>query len=193
APTQVVIVPIWKNDKQKADVLAYCDSVVQELKDLNISVKLDDRENYNPGWKFNEHEAAGIPLRITIGPRDLENNNVELARRDTRDKNIESREEIAEKANGLLKTIQSELFEKAQKRINDNTRSADSYDEFKEMVENEGGFIYAHWDGTAETEEKIKDETKATIRLIPLEKGEPGKCMVTGKPSKQKVLFARAY
>ncbi|HET6528910.1 MAG TPA: proline--tRNA ligase [Balneolaceae bacterium] len=193
APNQVVIVPIWKNDEQKSAVLEYGDKIIAELKDLDVRVKLDDRENMSPGWKFNEHEAAGIPLRITIGPRDLENNNVELARRDTRDKNIVSREGIAQKAADLLKTIQNELFKSAQERITQNTHSVDSYDEFKKIIENEGGFVYAHWDGTAETEEKIKDETKATIRCIPLEGGEPGKCMVTGKPSKQKVLFARAY
>ncbi|HEX6981878.1 MAG TPA: proline--tRNA ligase [Balneolaceae bacterium] len=193
APNQVVIVPIWKNDEQKSVVLEYGDQIIAELKDLDIRVKLDDRENMSPGWKFNEHEAAGTPLRITIGPRDLENNNVELARRDTRDKNIVNREGIAEKAAGLLETIQKELFQSAQERISDNTHSVDSYDDFKEIIENEGGFVYAHWDGTSETEEKIKDETKATIRCIPLEDGESGKCMVTGKPSKQKVLFARAY
>jgi prolyl-tRNA synthetase len=193
APNQVVIVPIWKNDEQKSDVLKYGNKIIAELKDLGVRVKLDDRENMSPGWKFNEHEAAGIPLRITIGPRDLEHNNVELARRDTRDKNIVDREGIAQKATDLLEIIQTELFESAKERINQNTHSADSYDQFKEIIENEGGFVYAHWDGTAETEEKIKDETKATIRCIPLEDGEPGKCMVTGKPSEQKVLFARAY
>lgn len=193
APHQVVIVPIWKSDEQKSAVLNYADEIIQELKELNIRVKLDDRENMSPGWKFNEHEAAGIPLRFTIGPRDLENNNVELARRDTRDKNIESRDGIAQKASNLLKTIQNELFETAQKRIKENTHTVESYQDFKDVIETKGGFIYAHWDGTAETEEKIKDETRATIRLIPLENGENGKCMVTGKPSEQKVLFARAY
>lgn len=193
APNQVVIVPIWKNDEQKKEVLDYCQEIIDDLEALNVRVKLDERENMSPGWKFNEHETAGIPLRLTIGPRDLENNNVELARRDTLDKNIVSRDGIAQKVDDLLDTMQDDLFESAQERIQKNTHSVDSYEEFKEVIENEGGFVYAHWDGTPETEEKIKDETKATIRCIPLEDGEEGECMVTGKPSQQKVLFARAY
>jgi prolyl-tRNA synthetase len=193
APNQVVIVPIWKNDEQKEQVLDYCQEIMDELNALNIRIKLDDRENMSPGWKFNEHEAAGIPLRLTIGPRDLENNNVELARRDTLDKNIVSRDGIAQKVDELLDTIQDDLYQSAQNRIRENTHTVDSYEEFKNVIDNEGGFVYAHWDGTAETEEKIKDETKATIRCIPLEEGKEGQCMVTGEPSKQKVLFARAY
>lgn len=193
APNQVVIVPIWKSDEQKEEVLDYCQEIIDELNALNIRIKMDDRENMSPGWKFNEHEAAGIPLRLTIGPRDLENNNVELARRDTLDKNIVSRDGIALKVDGLLDTIQNDLYESAQNRIRENTHTVDSYEKFKEVIKNEGGFVYAHWDGTAETEEKIKDETKATIRCIPLEDDEEGECMITGNPSKQKVLFARAY
>lgn len=193
APNQVVIVPIWKSDEQKEAVLNYCNEIIDELKALNIRVKLDDRENTSPGWKFNEHEAAGIPLRLTIGPRDLENNNVELARRDTLDKNIVTREGIASKVDKLLDTIQQTLFDAAKERIDKNTHTVDSYNEFKDVIENKGGFVYAHWDGTPETEEKIKDETKATIRCIPLEDGEKGECMVTGEPSEQRVLFARAY
>lgn len=193
APTQVVIVPIWRSDEQKANVLDYADSILQELRDLDISVKLDDRENYNPGWKFNEHETAGIPLRIAVGPRDLKNNNVELARRDTLDKNIVEREGLGERIDNLLKQIQQDLYDAAKERRENKTTTVDSYDKFKKVLDEEGGFIYAHWDGTAETEEKIKEETKATIRCIPLEDGEPGKCMVTGEPSEQRVLFARAY
>ncbi len=193
APTQVVIVPIWKNDEQKANVLTYCDSIVQELRGLDISVKLDDRENYNPGWKFNEHEAAGIPVRIVAGPRDLENNNLELARRDTLDKQIVERNNIGKRIEELLETIQNDLYESARQRIRDNTHTVDTYEDFKETLDNKGGFIYAHWDESPETEEKIKEETKATIRCIPLEAGEEGKCMVTGKPSPRRVLFARAY
>jgi prolyl-tRNA synthetase len=193
APNQVVIVPIWKSDEQKNKVLEYCNEVMDELKEHNIRIKLDDRENISPGWKFNEHEAAGIPLRLTIGPRDLKNNNIELARRDTREKDIVTRKDIGNRAADLLDIIQTSLFNKAKKRIEENTHEVDTYEDFKEIINNEGGFIYAHWDGTAETEEKIKEETKATIRCIPLEEGEEGKCMVTGKPSKQKVLFARAY
>lgn len=169
--------------------------IIDELREKDIRVKLDDRENYNPGWKFAEHEAAGIPLRIAVGPRDLENNNVELARRDTLEKNIVDRKGLGERISKQLKQIQQDLFEAAHQRIEENTHQADSYDEFKEIIEEKGGFVYAHWDGTAETEEKIKDDTKATIRLIPLDnsEGEKGKCMVTGKPSEQKVLFARSY
>lgn len=193
APNQVVIVPIWKSDKQQTQVLEYCQTIINELKEEGIRVKLDDRETHNPGRKFAEHEAAGIPLRLAIGPRDLENNNVELARRDTLEKNIVIREGIAPKVVDLLDTIQNELYEAAQTRIKQNTHSADSYEEFKQIIENEGGFVYAHWDGSADTEAKIKQETKATIRCIPLKEGESGQCMVTGKPSSQKVLFAQSY
>lgn len=193
APTQVVIVPIWKSDEQQKNVLEYCDTIIKELKGLNIRVKLDDRENYNPGWKFAEHEAAGIPLRIAVGPRDLENHNVELARRDTLEKNIVDRDGLGERIEKTLKQIQQDLYDSAQQRIEANTHTVDSYEEFKEVIEEKGGFVYAHWDGTEETEEKIKEETKATIRCIPLSESEEGKCMVTGKPSKQKVLFARSY
>ncbi len=193
APTQVVIVPIWKSDEQQATVLEYCDGIIKELKELDVRVKLDDRENYNPGWKFAEHEAAGIPLRIAVGPRDLENHNVELARRDTLEKNIVDRGGLGERIENTLQQIQKDLYDSAHQRIEDNTHTVDSYDEFKKILDDKGGFIYAHWDGTAETEEKIKDETKATIRCIPLSDGEEGKCMVTGKPSDKKVLFARSY
>ena len=193
APTQVVVVPIYRSDEQREAVLEYADSIYDELTDLGIRIKVDDRDNYNPGYKFAEHEAAGIPLRIAVGPRDLENNNVELARRDLKSKNIESREGLGERVKKLLGDIQSELFEKANQRREEMTTEVDSYDEFQKVIENKGGFVWAHWDGSAETEEKIKEDTKATIRLIPLEEGDEGKCMVTGKPSKQKVLFARSY
>ncbi|MDZ7808554.1 MAG: proline--tRNA ligase [Gracilimonas sp.] len=193
APTQVVVVPIYRSDEQREAVLEYADAIYDELKELGVRIKVDDRDNYNPGYKFAEHEAAGIPLRIAVGPRDLENNNVELARRDHNSKNIESREGLGGRVKKLLDDIQDELFVKAKKRRDENTREADSYEEFQEMIEEKGGFIWAHWDGTPETEEKIKEDTKATIRLIPLEKGDEGKCMVTGRPSKQKVLFAISY
>lgn len=193
APTQVVIVPIYRSDEQREAVLEYADSIYDELKELGVRIKVDDRDNQNPGYKFAEHEAAGIPLRIAVGPRDLENNNVELARRDTKEKNIESREGLSERIQKLLADIQDELFTKAKKRRKEMTSHVDSYDEFRKVIEDKGGFVWAHWDGTPETEEKIKEDTKATIRLIPLEDGEEGKCMVTGKPSKQKVLFARSY
>ena len=193
APTQVVVVPIYRSDEQREAVLEYADNIYDELTNLGIRIKVDDRDNYNPGYKFAEHEAAGIPLRIAVGPRDLENNNVELARRDLKSKNIESREGLGERVKKLLDDIQSELFEKANQRREEMTTEVDSYDEFQKVIENKGGFVWAHWDGSAETEEKIKEDTKATIRLIPLEEGDKGQCMVTGKPSKQKVLFARSY
>ncbi|WP_428235311.1 proline--tRNA ligase [Gracilimonas sp.] len=193
APTQVVIVPIYRSDEQREAVLEYADSIYDELKELGVRIKVDGRDNQNPGYKFAEHEAAGIPLRIAVGPRDLENNNVELARRDTKEKNIESREGLSERIQKLLADIQDELFTKAKERREEMTSHVDSYDEFRKVIEDKGGFVWAHWDGTPETEEKIKEDTKATIRLIPLEDGEEGKCMVTGKPSKQKVLFARSY
>jgi prolyl-tRNA synthetase len=193
APTQVVVVPIYRNDDEKSDVLEYAQPIVDSIRSKGVTIKLDDRENYKPGWKFAEHEAKGIPLRIAIGPRDVENGNLELARRDTLEKTIMPAAGIAEMVEELLETIQKDLFTAAKKRTDEQTREVSSYDEFQEEIE-KGGFIFAHWDGTAETEEKIKDETKATIRCIPLN-GEkvPGKCMVTGKPSEQKVLFARSY
>ena len=193
APTQVVIVPIYRDDEQRAAVIEYGDKIYDELKSLGIRVKLDDRDNYKPGFKFAEHEAQGIPLRIAIGPRDVEKGNVELARRDTLNKSFESREGIGELVKGLLDTIQTDLFETAKKRREKMTSFVESYEEFKKVLEDKGGFIYAHWDGTAETEELIKAETKATIRCIPFGDDEEGKCMVTGRPSKKKVLFAKAY
>ncbi|MEX0722745.1 MAG: proline--tRNA ligase [Gracilimonas sp.] len=193
APKQVVVVPIYRSDEQREAVLEYADGIYDELTALGIRIKVDDRDNYNPGYKFAEHEAAGIPLRIAVGPRDLENNNVELARRDHNSKNIESREGLGERVKKLLDDIQDELFDKAKKRREENTSKVESYEEFKKVLDDKGGFVWAHWDGTPETEEMIKEDTKATIRLIPLEEGEEGKCMVTGKSSKQRVLFARSY
>ena len=194
APTQVVIVPIYRSDEEREMVLKYGDSIFNELKELGIRVKLDNRDNYKPGFKFAEHEAQGIPLRVAIGPRDVEKGNVELARRDTLSKSFESRDGIGLMVKELLETIQSDLFETAKKRTEDGTSEVESYEEFKKVLDEKGGFIYAHWDGTPETEELIKNETKATIRCIPL-KGDKaeGKCMVTGKPSNQKVLFAKSY
>lgn len=194
APTQVVIVPIYRSDEERETVLEYGNSILNELKDLGVRVKLDNRDNYKPGFKFAEHEAQGIPLRIAVGPRDVQKGNVELARRDTLSKSFESREGIGNMVQNLLDIIQNDLFETAKKRRADMTSEVDTYDEFKKVLETKGGFIYAHWDGTAETEELIKNETKATIRCIPL-KGDTteGTCMVTGKPSKQKVLFAKSY
>lgn len=193
APTQVVIVPIYRGDEQRETVLEYAEPIKKELESKNIRVSIDDRDTHKPGFKFAEHEAKGTPLRIAVGPRDIENNNLELARRDTLEKNIVSREGIAERVEDLLLMIQNDLFDRAKKRTEDSTREVESYEDFKKEIE-DGGFIYAHWDGTEETELKIKEETKATIRCIPLTSDEnTGKCMVTGNPSERKVLFARAY
>lgn len=193
APQQVVIVPIYKGDEQKNAIGAVTDKIIAELKAKNISVKYDDRDTHKPGWKFAEYELKGVPVRIAIGPRDIENGTVEVARRDTKEKLVMQITDLAIKIEHLLEQIQDNIFRKAQTFRETMTFKADSYDEFKKMIE-DGGFIYAHWDGTAETEIKIKEETKATIRCIPLNnKMEEGKCMVTGKPSVQRVVFARAY
>lgn len=193
APYHVVVVPIYRGDDQRAEVINYAEPIIEELRSLGIRVKLDNRDNYKPGWKFAEHEAQGVPLRIAVGPRDVENGNLELARRDTLEKNIVPADGIGARIQDLLDTIQADLFNTAKKRMDERTRTVESYEEFKKEIEN-GGFIYAHWDESEETEAKIKEETKATIRLIPMhDKGEPGKCMVTGEPSAQKVLFARSY
>ena len=193
APTQVVIVPIYRSDEEKVTVSAYAKVIMKELQEKNIRVKFDDRDNFKPGFKFAEHEATGVPIRVAVGPRDVDNNKVELARRDTLTKEIVERDQLDKTIDDLLVTIQDDLFKAALNRREENTSTADSYEEFKEILEAKGGFIYAHWDGTAETEELIKNETKATIRLIPFDKGETGTCMVTGKPSEKRVLFAKAY
>jgi prolyl-tRNA synthetase len=194
ASTQVIIVPIYRNDEQRSEVLDYADPLIEELKELGVRVKIDASDNSKPGFKFAQYEAEGVPLRIGIGPRDVKNGNLELARRDTLEKNIVPRDGAAELVSELLKTIQNDLFEAAKKRRDERTTFVDDYETFKKEIEN-GGFIYAHWDGTDETEAKIKEETKATIRCIPLEddKTESGECMVTGKPSESRVLFAKAY
>lgn len=194
APNQVVVVPIYRDDEQRKNVLGYAQPIIDELRKKGISVKLDNRDNFKPGWKFAQHEAEGVPLRIAIGPRDVENKNLELARRDTLEKSIVPLTGIADHIEELLETIQEDLFKAAKQRKDNATRNVDSYDEFKKEIEN-GGFIWAHWDGTPETEEKIKQETKATVRLIPIDEDDPipGECMVTGKPSKQRVLFAISY
>lgn len=194
APYQVVVVPIYRSDEQRTEVLEYARPIINSLKEKGITVKLDNRDNFKPGWKFAEHEAQGTPLRIAIGPRDVKNGNLELARRDTFEKNIISNENVAEHIDELLDTIQNDLFSAAKKRIESNTHHAENYDEFKDIIENKGGFVYAHWDGTDETEAKIKEETKATIRCIPLNSDDkPGKCMISGETSPKKVLFARSY
>lgn len=194
APIQVVIIPIYKNDEQKKIISDKVATIITGLKTLNISVKYDDAEHTRPGWKFAEYEMKGVPVRIAIGARDIENNTVELVRRDTREKKNVSLDGIDLYINSLLAEIQQSIFNKAKKFRDENIITVDTFEEFTSALDNQGGFISAHWDGTSETEEKIKELTKATIRCIPLDnKQEEGKCILTGKPSSQRVLFARAY
>ncbi len=194
APIQVVIVPIYKNNDQLSAISEVAVRLQKELQYQNISVKYDNRDTHKPGWKFAEYEMKGIPVRLAIGPKDLENNTIELARRDTLSKETVPAGEVLNRVKYLLKEIQQNVFMKAKNFRDENTFTVDDYNEFKNILDNKGGFIYAHWDGTNETENKIKEETKATIRCIPVNNvQEEGKCMVTGKPSKQRVLFARAY
>ena len=193
APIQVVIVPIYRNEEQLAQIDEKVDGIVKSLKKLGISVKYDNSDNKKPGWKFAEYELKGVPVRLAMGGRDLENNTVEIARRDTLTKETISCDNIDTYIQNLLDEIQSNIYKKAADYRAANTISVDSYDEFKQKIE-DGGLILAHWDGTSETEELIKADTKATIRCIPIEGDKtPGKCMVTGKPSAQRVVFARAY
>jgi prolyl-tRNA synthetase len=194
APIQVVIVPIYKGDEQLNAITEVANKIKTELQKKNISVKYDDRDTHKPGWKFAEYEFKGVPVRIAIGPRDLENQTVEVARRDTKEKTVIHLTDLSLKIEHLLDQIQDNIYRKAVTFRETKTFNVDSMDEFNRILDNEGGFIYAHWDGTAETEEKIKEETKATIRCIPLNnKKEEGKCIFSGKPSKQRVIFARAY
>lgn len=194
APVQVVIVPIYKGDEQKAMITKKVNEIISQFKAAGIRVKYDDNENARPGWKFAEYEMKGVPVRMAIGARDLEKNEVEVARRDTKEKRMLSVDGIAEYISVLLGEIQTAMFDKAKDFREANIRKADSWDEFVQILDNEGGFIAAHWDGTSETEETIKEKTKATIRCIPIDNPqEEGKCILTGKPSSQRVLFARAY
>jgi len=194
APIQVVIVPIYKKPEQLNEISEYAIKIKTNLEAKGIKVKYDDRDTYKPGWKFSEYEFKGVPVRIAIGPRDLENQTVEVARRDTLEKEILQVADIGSKIEHLLEQIQKKLYHKALAFRENSTYSVDTWDEFKDIIENKGGFVLAHWDGTTETEEKIKDETKATIRTIPFDgKIENGKCIYTGNPSKQRVVFARAY
>ena len=193
APFQVVIVPIYKNEEQLQQIDAKVAEIVAKLKSLGVSVKYDNNDNKKPGWKFAEYELKGVPVRLAMGARDLENGTVEVARRDTLTKETVSIVGIETYIKELLSTIQENIFKKAFDYRASVTREVNSYDDFKVEIE-KGGFLLCHWDGTPETEEQIKEETKATIRCIPLD-GDmtPGKCMVTGKPSAQRVVFARAY
>jgi len=193
APYQVVIVPIYRNDEQLAAITEKVDVIIKNLRALGISVKFDDNDAKKPGWKFAEYELKGVPVRLAIGARDLENGTIEVARRDTLTKETLAIEGIENHIVDLLEEIQENIYQKALDFQINSTREVNSYDEFKVEIE-KGGFLLCHWDGTPETEEKIKEDTKATIRCIPIEGDKtPGICMVTGKPSAQRVVIARAY
>lgn len=194
APIQVAIVPIYKGEEQLAQISEQVNVIKSELEAKGISVKYDDRDTHKPGFKFAEYEFKGVPVRLAIGPRDMENGTIEVARRDTKEKKIHDQKDIASKIEKLLEDIQSKLFQKAIDFRNEKTTTVNTWDEFKDTINNKTGFVMAHWDGTDETEEKIKQETKATIRCIPLDNDvEEGKCIYSGNPSKQRVVFAKSY
>jgi len=194
APIQVVIVPIYKTAEELENISVVANDIVAKLKKHGLDVKFDNNDTKKPGWKFAEYELKGVPVRLAIGPRDLANGSVEIARRDTLEKKVVSVEGIDTYIVNLLDEIQENIFTKAFNYRKENTFIANSYEEFKQILDDKGGFVLAHWDGTPETEQRIKEETKATIRCIPLEnKLEDGLCMVSGKPSTQRVVFARAY
>nr|WP_321486509.1 proline--tRNA ligase [uncultured Draconibacterium sp.] len=194
APFQVVIVPIYRKEEQLAAITEKVDEIIAKLKAKGITVKFDDRDTRKPGWKFAEYELKGVPVRLAMGPRDLENGTVEVARRDNLTKEVTSLDNIDEYVEKLLEDIQQNIYQKAFDYRAENTRKVDTWEEFKEVLTTKSGFISAHWDGTPETEEAIKNETKATIRCMPLEyEEEEGVCVYSGKPSKRRVLFALAY
>jgi prolyl-tRNA synthetase len=194
APIQVVIVPIFRKQEELDAIQVVAEELVKSLKGLGIRVKYDDRDTQKPGFKFTEHEFKGVPLRFAIGPKDLEHGTIEVARRDTLTKEIIPLSEVIGRVEEMLESIQNGLYTKALKFREENTHKVDTWEEFTDLLERRGGFIYAHWDGTTETEEKIKTETKATIRLIPMDaEPEPGICIYSGKPSVGRVVFARAY
>ncbi|MCC7332118.1 MAG: proline--tRNA ligase [Flavobacteriales bacterium] len=193
APIQVVIVPIYKGEDQLQHISIHAKKIMSDLEKKGISVKYDDRDTHKPGFKFAEYEFKGVPVRIAIGPRDIENGTVEVARRDTKEKEILQQLDLANKIEHLLENIQQNLFQKSIDFRTNNTNNVDTWEEFTLQLD-KGGFVSAHWDGTPETEDKIKELTKATIRCIPLDiKPEQGKCILTGNPSTKRVLFARAY
>ncbi|MBE0651948.1 MAG: proline--tRNA ligase [Bacteroidales bacterium] len=193
APIQVVIVPIYKKEEELKEISAQVEKITKELRKAGISVKYDDRDTFKPGFKFADWELKGVPVRLAIGPRDLQNGTVEVARRDTLEKEVLRIENIAEKVENLLNQIQKNIYQKALDFRENNTFTVDTWEDFKNQIE-KGGFVLAHWDGSSETEQKIKDETKATIRLIPLNQDkEAGKCIYTGNPSQGRVVFAKAY
>ena len=194
APFQVVIVPIFKGEEQRKLVVDHATKIYDSLHAVGIRVKLDDRDTHTPGYKFNDYELKGVPIRLGIGPKDIEKGSVELARRDDLTKSFISQDKLEIHIKELLKEIQNNLFDKALQHRDQHITSCDSYEDFKKVLESKGGFIAAHWDGTTETEMKIKQETKATIRCIPLDSDkENGTCIYSGKPSVQRVLFAKAY
>lgn len=194
APYQVVIVPIYKNQEQFDQISEVAKDLQKQLQQQGVSVKFDDRDTHKPGWKFAQHELQGVPVRLAIGPKDLEKGTVELARRDLLTKEFVDREGVVEKIVHLMDEIQESLFQKALDFRTEHTTEVDTFEDFKKTVKSKGGFLSAHWDGTAETEQKIKEMTKATIRCIPFEgKKEEGTCVFSGKPSSQRVLFAKAY
>lgn len=193
APIQVVIIPIYKQEEQLNSINTVVEKIKKELEDKGVAVKYDNRDSQKPGWKFHEYEFKGVPIRLAIGARDLENGTIEIARRDTLEKSIVKLDDVTTIVPKLLEEIQINLYNRAKEMRESNTRKINSWDEFKEEIE-KGGFLLAHWDGTPETEQKIKEETKATIRLISInDEMEEGKCVYSGKPSKQRVFFARAY
>jgi len=194
APIQVVIVPIYRTEEEKATIDDFVHTLTDELNGVDISVKYDDRDTQRPGFKFAEWEMKGVPLRVAVGARDMQNGTVELARRDTQTKETVSQEGLAVTIENLLGIIQENIYHKALSFRNEHITEVNSYDEFKEVLETKGGFISCHWDGTVETEKRVKEETKATIRCVPLDaKDEAGVCIFTGKPSDKRVLFAKAY
>lgn len=194
APIHVVIVPIFKNEEELNKISTKVEGIVIALRKLGLSVKYDNRDNLKPGFKFAEYEMRGVPVRLAIGPRDLENGTIELARRDTKEKKVVTIENVVDEIPGLLEDIQQNIYNRALKFKNDMTTRVDTYEEMKKVLAEKGGFVLAHWDGTAETEAAIKAETKATIRCIPLDAPEEaGQCVYSGKPSNKRVVFAQAY
>ena len=194
APIQVVLIPIFNSDEEYKVVINKLDLIGKNLKSSNISYKIDDRKNHKPGWKFSEYELKGIPIRLVVGPKDIDNNTVEVARRDNLTKEVIDEEILIGKVKNLLDEIQKNLFKKAKKFRENNSHIVENYDDFKKIFKYTNGFVYAHWDGSIETENLIKKETKATIRCIPLNYGkEKGNCIVTGKPSNGLVVFGKAY
>jgi prolyl-tRNA synthetase len=194
APIQVVIIPIHRTDEQLDAISEKCNGMMKELRQRGISVKFDNRTTYKPGWKFAEYELKGVPLRIAMGPRDLENGTLEIARRDTLEKQSIQQSDAVDYIEKTLEEIQESLFKKAFDYRTEHTTEVNTFDEFKKVIKEKGGYVSAHWDGTAETEDRIKELTKATIRCIPINnKLEDGTCILTGNPSKQRVLFAKSY